>query len=66
GATTTPTPVTPKKKKKGTIRTIVEKIKSLLPTVPKPKKKIDLPKIAKEDIPALREIMGRPALEKKK
>ena len=59
-------PVTPKKKKKGTIRSIIQRVKTLLPIVPKPKKKIDLPKMAKEDIPALRQIMGRPPLKEKK
>ena len=59
-------PVMPKKKKKGTIRTIIEAIKKFVPKPPKPKETIDLPKIAKEDIPTLRKIMGRPPLEKKK
>jgi len=59
-------PVTPKKKKKSTLRSIIERIKKLVPKTAKPKKKIDLPKIAKEDISTLREIMGRPALKEKK
>lgn len=59
-------PVTPKTKKKSTLRSILQRIKKLIPKRPKPKKKIDLPKIAKEDIPTLREIMGQKPLKEKK